>query len=49
MIAADACFARFDASHALILFDVEQKYADIMFVDEIGTALTSSAADGTGA
>lgn len=35
MVPADACFDRFDASHALTLFDLDQKYADVMTVDEV--------------
>jgi nicotinamidase-related amidase len=43
MVAADGCFDRFEASHALTLFDLDQKYADVMFIEEVCAALKSGA------
>ena len=44
IVAADACFDRFDVSHAITLFDLDQKYADVMLVDDVRAALTSRSA-----
>jgi maleamate amidohydrolase len=39
IVPAEACFDRFGASHALTLFDLDQKYADVMSVAEVHRAL----------
>ncbi|SFQ02791.1 isochorismatase family protein [Amycolatopsis rubida] len=40
-VAGDACFDRFDASHAMTLFDLDQKYADVTTAARAGEALQS--------
>lgn len=47
MIPADACFDRFDVSHAITLFDLDQKYADVICTNEVRNELTSGKASYT--
>ncbi len=35
MVAEEACYDRHEACHAINLFDMDQKYADVLHVDEI--------------
>lgn len=39
IVAGDACFDRFHASHAIALFDLDQKYADVMTTTEVTDTL----------
>lgn len=40
-VPGDACFDRFGASHALTLFDLDQKYADVMTTADLIRELSS--------
>ncbi len=35
IVAEEACYDRHEACHAINLFDMDQKYADVLFVDQI--------------
>ena len=35
IVAEEACYDRHEACHAINLFDMDQKYADVLFVDEV--------------
>ena len=38
-VVGDCCFDRFEASHWVSLFDMDQKYADVLTADEVVTRL----------
>jgi maleamate amidohydrolase len=41
IVPEEACFDRFHASHAITMFDLDQKYADVMPVDEVQGQLSA--------
>lgn len=45
-VVADCCFDRFEASHWVSLFDMNQKYADVMSADEAEDYLRADSTEG---
>ena len=42
IVVEEGCYDRTEASHAMALFDMDQKYADVRGVEEVSSWLTST-------